>query len=297
MFPVSATSSSEKLCSNDVFSWKFPTSIGSFTLLGRSRAADATSLYIPQLDILLDCGCLVTAAQPLYIFITHAHADHSLDITRLFSKDRPPQVFLPVPAVEPMKDFIEKYHILRAAGRIDPDPLKRTLDCELIGVKHDDLLSIRKATKVRVFNMDHSVPCCGYGFYDCRQKLKQEYKHLTNTQIANIKRGNKNLNLSEEQLFPLFAFMGDTTTTIFDKYSAELFQFPLIIVECSFIDNEQHAERAADVKHVIWNDIQPYVLQHPEIIFVLIHFSIQYKREQIREFFRQLNLPNVVPFI
>ncbi|CAF4546936.1 unnamed protein product, partial [Rotaria magnacalcarata] len=44
----------------------------------------------------------------------------------------------------------------------------------------------------------------------------------------------------------------DTTTTIFDKYSAELFQFPLIIVECSFIDNEQHAERAADVKHVIW---------------------------------------------
>jgi hypothetical protein len=45
------------------------------------------------------------------------------------------------------------------------------------------------------------------------------------------------------------------------------------------------------------DDLQPYVLQHPEIIFVLIHFSQQYKSEKIREFFRNLNLPNVVPFI
>jgi hypothetical protein len=45
------------------------------------------------------------------------------------------------------------------------------------------------------------------------------------------------------------------------------------------------------------DDLQPFVLQHPEIIFILIHFSQQYKSEQIREFFRKLNLPNVVPFI
>jgi hypothetical protein len=45
------------------------------------------------------------------------------------------------------------------------------------------------------------------------------------------------------------------------------------------------------------DDLQPFVLQHPEIIFVLIHFSQQYKSEQIKEFFRKLNLPNVVPFI
>ena len=252
MFPVPTPSSSEWVCSNDVLSWKFPTTIGSFTLLGRSRAADATSFCIPELDILLDCGCLVTAARSLYIFITHTHSDHCIDVTRLLSKVRPPHVFLPVSAVEPMRDFIEKCHILQAAGRIDPDPQQRRLDCNLIGVKHDDLLSFRKAMKVRVFDMDHSVPCCGYGFYECRKKLKKEYEHLNNIHIANMRRVDKNVELSEERLFPLFAFMGDTTAHIFDRYAAELFQFPLIIVECTFICNEQHAERACDVKHVIW---------------------------------------------
>ncbi|CAF5127747.1 unnamed protein product [Rotaria sp. Silwood1] len=297
MFPVSTPSTSEWLCSNNILSWKFPPSVGSYTLIGRSRAADATSLFIPELDMLLDCGCLVTITRPLYRCMTHSHSDHCLDITRLLSRARPPHVYLPISAVQPMKDYIEKCQILRAAGRIDPDPTQWTPNYELIGVQHDDLLSFRKTMKIRVFDMDHSVPCCGYGFYECRKKLKKEYEHLTSKDIANIKRVNKDLEVCEERLCPLFAFMGDTTAIIFDKYQNELFQFPLIIIECSFIDNEKHSERASDVKHVIWDDLQPFVLQHPEIIFVLIHFSQQYKSEEIREFFRKLNLPNVVPFI
>ncbi len=252
MFPISTPSTSEWLCANGILSWKFPKSIGSYTLIGRSRAADATSLFIPELDMLLDCGCLVTVTRPLYIFITHSHSDHCLDITRLLSKTRPPQVYLPISAVEHMKGYIQNCQILRAAGRIDPDPTTWKPNYELIGVQPDDLLTFRKTMRIRVFDMDHSVPCCGYGFYDCRQKLKKEYEHLKGQDIANMKRENKNLELSEERLIPLFAFMGDTTAIIFEKYQNELFQFPLIIIECSFIDNEQHAERASDVKHVIW---------------------------------------------
>ncbi|CAF3296966.1 unnamed protein product [Rotaria socialis] len=297
IFPISTPSTSEWLCSNDVLTWKFPISIGSYTLIGRSRAADATSLFIPELDMLLDCGCLVTGSLPLYIFITHAHADHCLDITRLLNKSRPPQVYLPVSAVQPMKDFIEKCQILRPAGRNNSDPNQMISNCELICVQHEDLLSFRKRMKVRVFEMDHSVPCCGYGFYENRNKLKKEYEHLRSNEIANMRRANKDLEVCEERLVPLFAFMGDTTAIIFERYHRELFQFPLIIVECSFIDNERHAERACDVKHVIWDDLQPFVLQHPEIIFVLIHFSHQYRSKEIRDFFRNLNLPNVVPFI
>jgi hypothetical protein len=151
-----------------------------------------------------------------------------------------------------MKDFIEKCTILRSCGRIDPDPNQWTRNYELIGVQPDDLLPFQKSMKIRVFDMDHSVPCCGYGFYECRQKLKKEYEHLTGKDIANIRKENRNLEVSEERLVPLFAFMGDTTAIIFEKYATELFQFRLIIVECSFIDHEQHAERACDVKHIIW---------------------------------------------
>ena len=132
MFPVSTPCTSEWLCSNGILSWKFPKSIGSYTLVGRSRAADATSLFIPELDMLLDCGCLVTVTRPLYIFITHSHSDHCLDITRLLSRTRPPQVYLPVSAVQPMQDYIEKCQILRAAGRIDPEIKKGTNHCWLV---------------------------------------------------------------------------------------------------------------------------------------------------------------------
>jgi hypothetical protein len=87
--------------------------------------------------------------------------------------------------------------------------------------------------------------------YECRQKLKKEYEHLTNKNIPNRRRENKNLHLTEEKLYPLFAFMGDTSTNIFEKYQYELFQFLVIIIECTFINNEQHAERASYVKHII----------------------------------------------
>jgi ribonuclease Z len=252
MFPVPTPSTSEWLCSNGILSWKFPRSIGSYTLIGRSRAADATSLFIPELDMLLDCGCLVTVTRPLYVFITHSHSDHCTNIHRVLSRMQPPQIYLPISAVEPMKDFIDSSRILGSGGRIDGDPKNWPPNYELIGVKPNDFLSFRKTMKIRVFDMDHSVPCCGYGFYECRQKLKKEYEHLTSREIGTMKRENKNLELSEERLFPLFAFMGDTTASIFEKYQDELSQIPLIIIECSFIDNEQHAERAADVKHVLW---------------------------------------------
>ncbi|CAF4099917.1 unnamed protein product [Adineta steineri] len=288
---------SESFCSNDILSWKFPKTLGCYTLIGRSRADDATSLFIPELDILLDCGCSVTVTRPLHIFITHTHLDHCLDITRLWGKNVIPKVYLPTFAVQPMQDYIRKCQVLTMFKEIDPDPAKWVPSFELIGVEPDDLLDFRETMKIRVFEMDYSVPCCGYGFYERRRKLKQEYKHLSNIDIGKMKRENKNLELNEERLVPLFAFMGNTTVSIFNRYENELFQFPLIIVECSYINSELHQTAAAEGKHIIWDDLQPFVIKYPNVIFVLIHFSHQYKRIEIRDFFQTLNLPNVIPFI
>ncbi|CAF1418567.1 unnamed protein product [Rotaria magnacalcarata] len=297
MFPVPTSSSSELFCSNDILSWKFPKTLGCYTLIGRSRADDATSLFIPELDILFGCGCSVTATRPLHIFITHTHLDHCLDITRLWSKIRIPQVYIPISAVQPMKDYIRKCQVLTMVKEIDPDPAQWIPSHELIGVKPDDLLDFRKTMKIHVFEMDYSVPCCGYGFYERRQKLEKEYEHLSSKDIGKMKRENKNLELSEERIVPLFVFMGDTTISIFNRYENELFQFPLIIVECSYIDSELHKEPVSEGKHIIWDDLQPFVIKYPNVIFVLIHFSHQYKSAEIRDFFQKLNLPNVIPFI
>ena len=252
MFPVSSPSKSEWLSSNGLLSWRFPKALGSYTLIGRSRAADATSFVIPELDMLLDCGCLVSNARPSHIFITHAHADHCLSITRLLSQTRPPHVYLPSSAVVPMREFIEKFRILNATEPFNPDPSTWIPNHQLIGVQPDQMLSLNRGMQVRVFEMDHSVPCCGYGFYETRKKLKKEYGHLTGKEIVALRQADPSLQISEERLAPQFAFLGDTTASIFERYQEELLRFPLIIVECSFIDHEQHGQRAADVKHVVW---------------------------------------------
>lgn len=256
MFPLSSPSTSEWLCSEGLLSWKFPKSLGSCTLIGRSRAADATSLFIPELDILLDCGCVVTKSRPQYVFITHTHSDHCHDVNRLLSRSRPPQIYLPSSGVVPMSEFIQKCMILLGAGTLDPDPSTWRINHQLIGVEPDQILLLRQSMQVRVFDMDHSVPCCGYGFYDTRQKLKKEYEGLPGKEIAALRRADPTLQISEERLVPLFAFLGDTTASVFEKYGAELLRFPVIIVECSFIDHERHGQRAADVKHVIWVSVR-----------------------------------------
>ena len=249
---IPAQPSTEWLCSHGILSWKFPNSVGSFTLIGRSRAADATSLYIPELDTILDCGCLVTPSKPAHVFITHCHSDHCMDVNRVISRMRRPQIFLPRITLPDMYNFIYHSLILKANGRSTLQPNDELNNCQLIGVQPDDFLDFRQNMKVRVFNMDHSVTCYGYGFYDRRQKLKAEYQHLKGKEIAAMRRADPTLQISEERMVPLFVFMGDTAVGVFQQYPTEFFQFPVIIVECSFIDNEEHEERAADVKHLIW---------------------------------------------
>jgi ribonuclease Z len=72
---------------------------------------------------------------------------------------------------------------------------------------------------------------------------------------------------------------------------------PVIIVECTFLEAELHAERAAKTKHTLWRDLEPVVRAQPDTIFVLIHFSLTYKEQYIRNFFQKLALPNVLVWV
>ena len=90
-----------------------------------------------------------------------------------------------------------------------------------------------------------------------------------------------------------------------DKFSVEqqrelIFSCDVVIVECSFMaaagmSQEEAEEQAIKRGHVAWSQLRPIVLGHPEIIFVLAHFSNRYKDAEIGEHFRQEGFPaNVV---
>jgi ribonuclease Z len=51
------------------------------------------------------------------------------------------------------------------------------------------------------------------------------------------------INITENVNMPLFAYLGDTTTNVFSKNEI-LFQYPIIITECTILE-EEDSQRAS----------------------------------------------------
>ncbi|WP_225993896.1 hypothetical protein [Actinomadura rudentiformis] len=84
---------------------------------------------------------------------------------------------------------------------------------------------------------------------------------------------------------PLFAFLGDTHVNVFDR-NPWLFDYPVIITECSFL-HDTELERADRVGHTVWSRLKPIVEAHPETQFVLTHFSLRHSDQEILSFFQR----------
>jgi ribonuclease BN (tRNA processing enzyme) len=80
-----------------------------------------------------------------------------------------------------------------------------------------------------------------------------------------------------------------TFNTTFDK-------FPTMIIECTYLLPE-HRGLALDNRHMHWNALEPYIREHPNTMFVLIHFSNRYAPKFIDEFFKKTLYKNVYPFV
>jgi len=155
--------------------------------------------------------------------------------------------------------------------------------------------------RATIVNCFHAITCVGY-MYDIKQsRLKDEYKGLPGKELGELRK--KGIDVSEEVFKPLFVYLGDTHYTIFEK-ELELFNYPVIIVECTFYCSET-LDRANRDGHIHWSQLEPFVVSHPETIFVLIHFSLRYSEADIYQFFDSLtkreenpiSLKNVVLFV
>ena len=139
----------------------------------------------------------------------------------------------------------------------------------------------------------HPVPCVGYCFWEPRSKLKEEYKEMDGKKIGQLRKSGVEVSEVVEQ--PMFVFMGDTAAKVFDvnpyplslfspfspfiyylfDYFRQLFTFPVIIIECTFL-HEDKPHEAEERGHTSWDDLKPYVVANPQTTFVIIHFSLRY---------------------
>ena len=169
----------------------------------------------------------------------------------------------------------------------------------VIGVSPNDTININRDKNativVDIIKCDHSIPTVGFCFSEVRLKLKNEYNGIFSPEIRQLKKSG--IEVTEKIKFPQFIYIGDTTINVFTLNPQILTSgFPTIIIECTFLYDDDY-ENSKQKKHIHWNDLKPIIISHDTIIFILIHFSLRYKDNDIKLFFDQQNIKNIIPWI
>jgi ribonuclease Z len=283
-----------------------------WTLIGDSRAARKSMFYIPELDIMFDCG-IMTDLQPSYIFITHSHYDHTRELP-CYVLDNNPTIIVPKPSEELITNFIT------SAVKMSKNNYKATIKSKIIGISiskqektiiYSEILNIKNINfKLEVFKNTHTIATHGYGlieFHKCLNPIynipeyQDETGKLDPKKFAQLKKsGVDDLNIQVE--IPQVCYLLDTDHRMLYKdkdciYPDEnIGKYKNIIIECTFIDDE-HKSEAHETKHMLWSNLKPFILAFPDTQFILCHFSMRYKESEIIEFFKKENIKNVTPVV
>lgn len=143
--------------------------------------------------------------------------------------------------------------------------------------------------EVDVVLCDHGVPTVSYCFSQVKSKLREEYVGLPGKDIAALRKAGTEV--TKEVVSPAFAFICDTSIVVLERYPSIL-QCPIVIIECTFLFPEER-ENAVATKHIHWEELKPYIVGNPDVLFVLIHFSMRYRDDEILAFFAEQNIRNI----
>lgn len=263
------------------------------TLMGYSVAAQRTNFYIRELNIMFDGG-LSSNFAPSHLFITHAHTDHIANCPWHFNPGdtNTVQFYVPASVGLRMQNFLEASHPYSGSNLLIGQSSMITNVYNITEVSSNSILNITikgKKYLVEIIECDHTVPCVGFGFSEIKTKLKEEYLELKGNEIKELRE--KGVEITQNIIMPMFVYLGDTGKKILSDPKIEKYQ--TIMIECTFLEDSE-IERADETKHMHWISLKPYVIAHPQNTFILYHFSSRYRREFIRDFFKNENIPNVI---
>lgn len=240
-------------------------------LHGHSRGSEKTGFWIPELKLFLDAG-IQSYFHPENILITHCHSDHCFALPMLLTGIRTrPAICVPAPHSQLFVDFLESCRALFTGGRKkeEEDPIA------LVPVREGSRVELGREHFAQVYELDHSVPSVGYGILERRNKLRDDLKGLTGKELKNMLPADK-FHVVE---VPKLVFLCDTTPSIFSRLP-ELFKYPNIVVECTFLEPESR-DLCREAKHTHWHDLEPIIRAHPDNFFILIHFSMRYENVSV----------------
>lgn len=256
---------------------------------GYSRSAYRTGFFIHGLDIMLDAGPQ-SFKKPDHIFITHSHGDHiaSLPFTMIHDKNMEKiTLYCPAEAEIELKKYIMQLH--------NTNSLKDTSAVSssyynLVPINQDHstmrVMINKQLMEIETVGADHSVPIVIYGFSLVKDKLDPKYSSLTGKEIAQLRKAGEKVTI--EVVDKKFSFVLDTSIKTIEQYP-QFLQYSVVIIECSFLMDDEY-DLAEKKKHIHWKQLRPYIETNSNTLFILTHFSLRYKDQEIKNFFDTVKL-------
>lgn len=244
---------------------------------GISIAGQETCIIFPSANIVFDTGrCPQRSVYRRNVFLTHEHLDHMGGIpfhicTRQMLSLPKSHLYVPDFIAEPVNGLLDAY---RAFQRCE-------MPCDVTPMQIGEEYRVGRFL-VKPFKTYHTVPSQGYLLISERNKLKEEYIGLEGKEIAAAKKRGEEI--THRTVVPELAFTGDTTVDfITDPANEEVFHARLLIMECTFLDDEMSPEDAKERGHMHVDDIIQHADKFQNEAILLIHFSSRYSRDRIQD--------------
>ena len=165
---------------------------------------------------------------------------------------------------------------------------------DLVGVKDGDVLQLpkhaftgKRGMSVEVFHAPHKdMPSVSYGLFRVGKRLKPEYADQQH-RIGELMKANPGLEVKEDFKERTLFYSGDTTIELLEKRAPEILEYRYVIHECTFLGppSAELDEYAGARGHTHYAQLHKFICSAPDTIFVLVHWSIRYSREDVHHFF------------
>lgn len=286
--------------------WVSPTHAkDGLSIVGLGRSADASCYYLPEWGIVLDAGLATKAFAPKTVLLTHSHRDHMQALPVLArappfgrsaqGRKHQTHVVLPAPLEPLVRNFLFAESILNfGRSQSEEENTKALGALDLVGVKDGDVLRLpkhafegKRGMSVEVFHAPHKeMPSVSYGLFRVGKRLKPEYADQQH-RIGELMKENPRLEVSETYKERTLFYSGDATIELLEKRASEILQYRHVIHECTFLGPPSaELDAYAVVRgHTHYAQLHKFICSAPDTIFVLVHWSIRYSREDVLSFF------------